>query len=304
MKKNNKEDDVSITFVEHELQKYELQMGQEKAEKLENFIKEEKELDLSLAKNQIELKFINDPAYLGFLGFQGVDVERINEPEYRSFLESKGIKFLTEEMSIEKEKAVKLKQEQEKADHMESIEKEKAEKLENFIKGGNQIELKFINDPSYLSYLGFQGVDIEHINEHEYRSFLEFKGIKFLTEEMSIEKEKAVKLKQEQEKVEKLENVIKEGFIQAQKESEKELDFVFTKNQIELKFINDPAYLTVLESKGVDIERINEPEYRLFLESKGVKFKLSDEFIISNHSITESEDQSSTLIGSDNIQED
>ena len=218
MKKNNKEDDVSITFVEHELQKYELQMGQEKAEKLENFIKEEKELDLSLAQNQIELKFINDPAYLGFLRLQGVDVERINEPEYRSFLESKGVKFLTEEMSIEKEKAVKLKQ--------------------------------------------------------------------------------------EQEKVEKLENVIKEGFIQAQKESEKELDFGFTKNQIELKFINDPAYLSILESKGVDVGRINEPEYRSFLESKGVKFKVSEEFIISNHSITESEDQSSTLIGSDIIQEE
>ena len=164
-----------------------------------------------------------------------------------------------------------------------NLEEEKELDLSNL---DNEIKLEYINDPLYLSYLGFQGVDVKRINEPEYRSFLESKGVKFLTKEMLIEQEKVLELKQEQEKAEKLENFIKEG------------------KEIELKFINDPAYLGFLGFQGVDVGRINEPEYRSFLESKGVKFKLSDEFIISNNSITESEDQSSTLIGSDNIQED
>jgi len=268
MEKEKETENLKASILKHE---------QEQTEKLQvkkEFItKVGKELDIGGFESEIELMYLDDPAYQTILRVSGVDTDHINEPEYRSFLESKGVNFITEDVSKERIEVRKLKQEQ----HTQ----EQAKNLGEFITEVKEIELIYINNPAYRNYLVSEGIDPELIiNEPEYRSFLESKGIKFLTEDMSNEK------------------------CLNSTEVAKELNLSKFNNEIELTHLDLFEYKLALKLQGVDIDRINEPEYRAFLESKGVNFKLSDESGISLNPIIESEDQSSTLIGSDNIQED
>jgi hypothetical protein len=337
MEKEKETENLKASILKHE---------QEQTEKLQvkkEFItKVGKELDIIGFESEIELMYLDDPAYKTILRVSGVDTDRINEPEYRSFLESKGVKFLTEEMSNERIEARKLKQEQ----HTQ----EQAKNLGEFITEVKEIELIYINNPAYRNYLVSEGIDPELIiNEPKYRSFLESIGINFITENVSKEKYlQSIKVGKELD-LSKLNNdielthldlfeykvILKSQGVDTDRINEpeyrlfleskgikfltedmsnekclnstevaKELNLSKFNNEIELKYINIFEYKLALKLQGVDTDRINEPEYQAFLESKGVNFKLSDESGISHNLIIESEDQSSTLIGSDIIQEE
>ncbi|MBN8523224.1 MAG: hypothetical protein J0M23_05170 [Rickettsiales bacterium] len=173
--------------------------------------KNNKEEDISIKVNQIEIKYINDPAYLTFLEFQGIDVKRINDPEYRTFLESKEIKFLTEDMLIETTKATKLKKEPEEAKKLEAqkLAKEnlQAEKIEGQLRIQEEIE--------YLEQLVASGCVVRD-DPDPLPPIIQVVYVR--DEDMLTETTKGMKLKKEQEEAKQLEaQKLAEDNLQAEK---------------------------------------------------------------------------------------
>jgi hypothetical protein len=222
-------------------------------------------------------------------------IEALNASIENNKLERENLKALIEQKILERDQIV-------------------FDRFDSFIKEDGEIELKYLNDSNYLEYLREEGVDVKRINEPEYRIFLESKGVKFLTEDISNEKEsvgfrvdkekelealrqeiieielEVLKIKEEKKAIEKKYDPLimqKEKEIEALKVSigndkEEQLEnFIKEDGEIELKYLNgfnDPVYVDCLRFyHGIDIERINEPEYRMFLESKGVKFITEEE---------------------------
>jgi hypothetical protein len=128
--------------------------------------------------------------------------DKIEEKKLKVLKIKEKIKAVEEEFEIEKAEIEKkynpliMKKEKEIKNlealyAQEVLERDQIlfDRFDSFIKEDGEIEVKYLNDSDYLEYLRGEGVDVKRINESEYRIFLESKGVKFLTEDISNEKE-------------------------------------------------------------------------------------------------------------------